>query len=130
MPFPSPEAFAAFRLDPPAEELAAPWPSRLLMNTQPSVQYIGSRELHRDLPKVLDSLVDSQARIVLTIHSKPRAVLIGAEAFQELLRRTSPADQLLALQLGALVQGLGAPIDEVSSIPDSSLTSPGQLSEN
>src|SRR5438309_6779875 len=82
----------------------------------PRVRYIGSRELHRDLPKVLDSLEDPAARYVLTIHSKPKAVLIGAEAFLALLRRHSPDDRLLALQLGALVQGLEAasPADEVA----------------
>ena len=75
---------------------------------QPRVRFIGSRELHRDLPKVLDSLEDADARFVLTIHSKPKAVLIGAEAFLALLRGHSSADKLLALQLGALVQGLEA----------------------
>jgi hypothetical protein len=44
----------------------------------------------------------------LTIHNKPKAVLIGAEAFLALLQRHTPADRLLALQLGALVQGLEA----------------------
>src|SRR5690349_7059844 len=77
---------------------------------QPPVRFIGSRELHRDLPKVLEALDDPDARCVLTIHSKPRAVLIGAEAFLNLLRRISPADRLLALQLGALVQGHEAPV--------------------
>lgn len=72
---------------------------------QQRVRFIGSRELHRDLPKVLDSLEDPAARCVLTIHSKPKAVLIGAEAFLALLRGQTPADRLLALQLGALVQG-------------------------
>ena len=72
----------------------------------PSVRYIGSRELHRDLPKVLETLEDPSARFVLTIHSKPKAVLIGAEAFLSLLRGHTPQDRLLALQLGALVQGL------------------------
>jgi hypothetical protein len=73
------------------------------------VRFIGSRELHRDLPKVLDALEENpSARIVLTVHSKPKAVLIGAEAFLALLRRHTPADRLLALQLGALVQGLEA----------------------
>ena len=43
---------------------------------------------------------------MLTIHSKPKAVLIGAEAFLALLRGHSPEDRLLALQLVALVQGL------------------------
>ena len=73
---------------------------------QPRVRFIGSRELHRDLPKVLESLESPNARYVLTIHSKPKAVLIGAEAFLALLRGHSPEDRLLALQLGALVQGL------------------------
>lgn len=75
---------------------------------QPRVRFIGSRELHRDLPKVLDNLEDPSARYVLTIHSKPKAVLIGTDAFLALLRGHTPADRLLALQLGALVQGLEA----------------------
>lgn len=73
---------------------------------QSRIRFIGSRELHRDLPKVLDSLENPHARYVLTIHSKPKAVLIGAEAFLALLRGHSQEDRLLALQLGALVQGL------------------------
>ncbi|MEO6809707.1 MAG: type II toxin-antitoxin system Phd/YefM family antitoxin [Isosphaeraceae bacterium] len=73
--------------------------------SQSRVRYIGSRELHRDLPKVLEALENPDARYVLTIHSKPKAVLIGADAFMELLRGLSKADRLLALQLGALVQG-------------------------
>lgn len=74
--------------------------------SQPRVRFIGSRELHRDLPKVLENLEDASARYVLTIHSKPKAVILGAEAFLELLRGYTPSDRLLALQLGALVQGL------------------------
>jgi hypothetical protein len=88
---------------------------------QSRVRFIGSRELHRDLPKVLESLENPNSRFVLTIHSKPKAVLIGAEAFLELLRGHSPEDRLLALQLGALVQGLesGSPSDEQDdSSPD------------
>jgi hypothetical protein len=73
---------------------------------QSRVRFIGSRELHRDLPKVLDSLENPETRYVLTIHSKPKAVMIGAEAFLNLLRGQSTDDRLLALQLGALVQGL------------------------
>jgi len=76
--------------------------------SKPRVRFIGSRELHRDLPKVLDALEDPTARYVLTIHSKPKAVLIGADAFLELLKGYTPTDRLLALQLGALVQGLEA----------------------
>ena len=74
--------------------------------SQSRVRFIGSRELHRDLPKVLDSLENPNARFVLTIHSKPKAVIIGAEAFLEILRGPTSQDRLLALQLGALVQGL------------------------
>ena len=69
------------------------------------VRFIGSRELHRDLPKVLETLEDSALRYVLTIHSKPKAVLIGAEAFLKLLRGHNPEDRLLALQLGAWCKG-------------------------
>jgi hypothetical protein len=75
---------------------------------QSRVRFIGSRELHRDLPKVLDSLEDPSVRYVLTIHSKPKAVMIGAEAFLDLVRGLSKSDRLLALQLAALVQGLEA----------------------
>jgi prevent-host-death family protein len=74
-------------------------------HSQSRVRFIGSRELHRDLPKVLDALEDPEARYVLTIHSKPKAVIIGAEAFLDLLRGPTAEDRLLALQLGALVQG-------------------------
>ena len=73
---------------------------------QSRVRFIGSRELHRDLPKVLENLENPNAHCVLTIHSKPKAVLIGPEAFLRMLRGPSPEDRLLALQLGALVQGL------------------------
>jgi PHD/YefM family antitoxin component YafN of YafNO toxin-antitoxin module len=84
-----------------------------MVMSQPRVRFIGSRELHRDLPKVLDNLEDPSARYVLTIHSKPKAVILGADAFLDLLRGHTPADRLLALQLGALVQGLeGATSDE------------------
>src|SRR5947209_5999004 len=82
------------------------------------VRFIGSRELHRDLPKVLESLENPSSRFVLTIHSKPKAVLIGAEAFLALLRGHTPEDRLLALQLGALVQGLESGTgDELSEPP-------------
>ena len=72
----------------------------------PRVRFIGSRELHRDLPKVLGKLEDPASRYVVTIHGKPKAVMIGAEAFLQLLQGAMPEDRLLALQLGALVQGM------------------------
>jgi PHD/YefM family antitoxin component YafN of YafNO toxin-antitoxin module len=83
---------------------------------QPRVRFIGSRELHRDLPKVLDALEDPAARYVLTIHSRPKAVIIGAEAFLDLVRGVAQTDRLLALQLSALVQGLEA--SEASNEPE------------
>ncbi len=94
--------------------------------SQSRVRFIGSRELHRDLPKVLDTLEDPASRFVLTIHSKPKAVLIGAEAFLSLVRGLTPADRLLALQLSALVQGLEASgsSDETAVVPDEI---PGEL---
>jgi PHD/YefM family antitoxin component YafN of YafNO toxin-antitoxin module len=92
------------------------------------VRFIGSRELHRDLPKVLDTLEDPAVRYVLTIHSKPKAVLIGAEAFLNLVRGLSTSDRLLALQLGALVQGLEAsdnPIEADVTIEQGELATAG-----
>jgi PHD/YefM family antitoxin component YafN of YafNO toxin-antitoxin module len=83
---------------------------------QSRVRFIGSRELHRDLPKVLEALENPGSRFVLTIHSRPKAVLIGAEAFLEIMRNPSTEDRLLALQLGALVQGL----DSASSTAETS----------
>ena len=91
--------------------------------SQPRVRFIGSRELHRELPKVLDALEEPDARYVLTIHNKPKAVLIGADAFLDLLRGHTPADRLLALQLGALVQGLEA--GDVDSEPADELVAVG-----
>ena len=82
----------------------------------PRVRFIGSRELHRDLPKVLDTLEDPNARYVLTIHSKPKAVLIGAEAFLDLVKGLGKSDRLLALQLAALVRGLEADDERPESI--------------
>lgn len=82
------------------------------------VRFIGSRELHRDLPKVLDNLENPNSRYVLTIHSKPKAVLIGTEAFLSLLKGARPEDRLLALQLGALVQGLEAAAETESARED------------
>jgi len=96
---------------------------------QSRVRFIGSRELHRDLPKVLDSLEDPNARYVLTIHSKPKAVLIGAEAFLQLLRGHTPSDRLLALQLGALVQGLESATSSDDSEGSSEVSDTNELIE-
>ena len=68
-------------------------------------RFIGSRELHRDLPKVLDTLENPNARYVLTIHSKPKAVLIGAEAFLEILRSPRPGRSSPCPAVGRLGPG-------------------------
>ena len=71
------------------------------------VRIIGSRELHQNLPGILRELERNDVRYVLTVHGKPKAVLIGAEPFLSLLadpgRSTSEA--LVGLQLTALLGG-------------------------
>ena len=69
------------------------------------VRFIGSRELHRALPKVLGALEKPGTRFVLTIHSKPKAVLIGAEEFLE-IAQPECGRPFACLAVGALVQGL------------------------
>ena len=58
--------------------------------SQSRVRFIGSRELHRDLPKVLDTLENPNARFVLTIHSKPKAVLDRCRGVPGNLARAQP----------------------------------------
>jgi len=89
--------------------------------SQNSVRFIGSRELHRDLPKVLDQLEDPTARFILTIHSRPKAVILGTKAFLALLKGQSTSDRMLALQLGALVRGLeSSAAESEESLPETS----------
>ncbi len=85
--------------------------------SQSPVRYVGSRELHRDLPKVLGALEGSENRYVLTIHGKPKAVMIGAEAFLALVRGASKEDRVLALQLAALVGGIDATTPKADDAP-------------
>ena len=58
------------------------------------VRIIGSRELHQNLPGILRELENDKARYVLTVHGKPRAVLIGAEPYLNMIlegkRRAKP----------------------------------------
>jgi prevent-host-death family protein len=74
------------------------------------VRIIGSRELHQNLPGILRELENDKVRYVLTVHGKPRAVLIGAEPYLGMIlegKRSSEA--LVGLQLTALLGGdLGA----------------------
>jgi prevent-host-death family protein len=76
------------------------------------VRIIGSRELHQNLPGILKELENDTVRYVLTVHGRPRAVLVGAEPYLSMItagRRSSEA--LVGLQLTAL---LGGSLDSVS----------------
>ena len=76
------------------------------------VRIIGSRELHQNLPTILRELERNDVRYVLTVHGKPRAVLVGAEPYMNLvLDRKSPSEALVGLQLSAL---LGEPLNPAS----------------
>ncbi len=70
------------------------------------VRIIGSRELHQNLPAILRELERPNVRYVLTVHGKPRAVMIGAEPFLEMIhQQRSPSEALVGLQLSALLGG-------------------------
>lgn len=68
------------------------------------VRIIGSRELHQNLPSILKELERPDVRYVLTVHGKPRAVLVGAEPYLRLAHdQKSPSEALVGLQLSALL---------------------------
>jgi prevent-host-death family protein len=70
------------------------------------VRIIGSRELHQNLPGILRELERPDVRYVLTVHGKPRAVLIGAAPFLKLVNQIkTPSEALVGLQLSALLGG-------------------------
>ncbi|WP_337177265.1 type II toxin-antitoxin system Phd/YefM family antitoxin [Paludisphaera sp.] len=85
------------------------------------VRIIGSRELHQNLPGILRELEKDQVRYVLTVHGKPRAVLIGAEPYLSMIQGGRKASEaLVGLQLTALLGGdLGAvPLDDLERALD------------
>ena len=49
------------------------------------VRIIGSRELHQNLPGILRELENDTVRYVLTVHGRPRAVLVGAEPYLSMI---------------------------------------------
>ena len=70
------------------------------------VRIIGSRELHQNLPGILRELENDKVRYVLTVHGKPRAVLVGAEPYLNMvLEGKGPSEALVGLQLSALLGG-------------------------
>lgn len=81
------------------------------------VRIIGSRELHQNLPGILRELERDDVRYVLTVHGKPRAVLVGAEPYLNMvIDRKTPSEALVGLQLSALLGGgslMSVPLDEL-----------------
>ena len=74
--------------------------------TDSPVRIIGSRELHQNLPGILRELENDNVRYVLTVHGKPRAVLVGAEPYLNMvLEGKGASEALVGLQLSALLGG-------------------------
>jgi prevent-host-death family protein len=70
------------------------------------VRIIGSRELHQNLPGILRDLENDSVRYVLTVHGKPRAVLVGAEPYLSMITEGKGSSEVLVgLQLSALLGG-------------------------
>src|SRR5215469_7153764 len=70
------------------------------------VRIIGSRELHQNLPGILRDLENDSVRYVLTVHGKPRAVLVGAEPYLSMIMDGKGSSEVLVgLQLSALLGG-------------------------
>jgi len=68
------------------------------------VRIIGSRELHQNLPGILRELENDDVRYVLTVHGKPRAVLVGANPYLNMvIDGKSASEALVGLQLSALL---------------------------
>ena len=70
----------------------------------PVVRIIGSRELHQNLSAIMRDLESNSARFVLTVHGRPRAVLVGAATYLDLIRGNGhPCEAIIELQLSALL---------------------------
>ncbi len=70
------------------------------------VRIIGSRELHQNLPGILRELENDAVRYVLTVHGRPRAVLIGAAPYLSMITEgRGSSEALVGLQLTALLGG-------------------------
>ncbi len=73
-------------------------------SSESPVRIIGSRELHQNLPGILRELENDKVRYVLTVHGKPRAVLVGAEPYLNMvLDGKGLSETLVGLQLSALL---------------------------
>jgi prevent-host-death family protein len=86
------------------------------------VRIIGSRELHQNLPGILRDLENDNVRYVLTVHGKPRAVLVGAEPYLNMIAEGKGSSEVLVgLQLSALLGGGfdSATLDDLEKAIDS-----------
>jgi hypothetical protein len=85
------------------------------------VRIIGSRELHQNLPGILRELENNSVRYVLTVHGRPRAVLIGAGPYLNMIAdRKNSSEVLVGLQLTALLGGEfdGVNLDDLEKFLD------------
>lgn len=64
----------------------------------PPVQIVGSKELRRDLTGMLGSIRATDARFLVTVKGKPRAVLMGVEDYVQGVLGEKPDALLVALQ--------------------------------
>ena len=90
-------------------------------SSESPVRIIGSRELHQNLPGILRELENEKVRYVLTVHGKPRAVLVGAEPYLNMvLDGKSASEALVGLQLSALLGGNldSVPLDDLEKALD------------
>ena len=86
------------------------------------VRIIGSRELHQNLPGILRDLENGSVRYVLTVHGKPRAVLVGAEPYLSMITEGKGSSEVLVgLQLSALLGGGldSVALDDLQKVMDS-----------
>lgn len=65
------------------------------------VQIIGSKELRRDLTEMLSTIRATDARFLLTVKGKPRAVLMGVEDYVRGVLGERPDALLVSLQRDA-----------------------------
>jgi prevent-host-death family protein len=73
------------------------------------------------LPGILKDLENDQVRYVLTVHGKPRAVLVGAEPYLSMVLDGKRSSEILVgLQLTALLGGglEAVPLDDLAKALD------------
>ena len=100
------------------------------------VRIIGSRELHQALPRILEDLEHENARYVLTVHGRPKAVLIGGAAFLELVRDhdATASEATVYLQLTAMMgpqsQKNAPPLEDIEKALNASGPGPRDSEES